>query len=102
MALKEIKTLKNHSQPILWIALTRKNVSQASGPNYWNLGSFPPINGYTRFVLDMRSNNSNIVATRWTLNDNENLTVYTYNLSSTNQTFDLNAYCFYIKTSEQG
>ena len=101
-ALEEIKTLKNHSQPILWKALTRTNVSQPSGSNYWMMGVFPPINGYTRFVLNVRSNNNNIVATRWEINGSENLVVYTYNLESTSQTFDLSAYCFYIKSSEQG
>lgn len=100
-ALEEIKTLKNHSRPILWKSISRTNVSQASGPNYWNVGDFPPITGYTRFVLDMRPSNNNIVATRWALNDQGTLIVYTYNLASTSQTFDLNAYCVYIKSSEQ-
>lgn len=101
-ALEKIKTLGNHSQPILWKTLSRTNVSQASGPNYWTMGAFPAITGYTRFVLDIRPSNNNIVATRWEINASNNLLVYTYNLSTDIQTFDINAYVAYIKSSEQG
>lgn len=100
--LVEIKSLYDHSQPILWKSFSRSNVSQASGQNYWTMGTFPPITGYTRFVLDMRPSNNNIIATRWEINNNGSLLVYTYNLSTASQTFDLNAYCVYIKSSEQG
>ena len=76
---------------------TRTGITQASGANYWTLTTiFQAKTGYSRRIMHMETTNPNVIVVRCNINADGSVTVYTYNLSSASQNFDINGVFAYL------
>ena len=87
-------------QPVLFKNFQRENITQNSGANYWGLTNFPPKSGYSRFFI-FRTNNANVVVTGSYFGDSNYLNAYTFNMSSSSQTFTIYVTLLYIRDDLQ-
>ena len=86
-----------NSQIPRWMEASRTGVTQAPGSNYWAMTTaFPAKSGFSRRVLYMETNNANVIVVRCSVNGDGTVTVYTYNLSDSNQTFNISGIYGYL------
>ena len=83
--------LASRTDGVYWIDARRNNITQSNaGANYYVMTTpFPSLTGHSRRVLAMYTNNNNVIVLRSSVASDGTVTVYTWNLSNTSQTFDI-------------